>query len=86
MRRRGIGTERVLIVGAGEVARAVMRAVVANPEYGFRIIGFLDDDPLHNDIGRFKALGDVDNLTDVIKEQAIDEVIITLSWQFHKKL
>lgn len=86
MRRRGIGTERVLIVGAGEVARAVMRAVVANPEYGFQIIGFLDDNPIHSDIGRFKALGGVDNLTDVIKEQVIDEVIITLSWQYHRKI
>ncbi|HXW01724.1 MAG TPA: sugar transferase, partial [Anaerolineae bacterium] len=88
MRRRGIGTERVLIVGAGEVARAVMRAVVANPECGFNIIGFLDDNPVkgETDIGRFKALGSVDNLVEVLREQIIDEVIITLPWQYHRKI
>jgi exopolysaccharide biosynthesis polyprenyl glycosylphosphotransferase len=88
LRRRGIGSERVLIVGAGEVARAVMRAVVANPECGFNIIGFLDDNPVkgETDIGRFKALGSLANLADVLREQAIDEVIITLPWQYHRKI
>lgn len=88
LRRRGIGSERVLIVGAGEVARTVMRAVVANPECGFNIIGFLDDNPVkgETDIGRFKALGSLDNLADVVHEQAIDEVIITLPWQYHRKI
>lgn len=88
LRRRGIGSERVLIVGAGEIARTVMRAVVANPECGFNIIGFLDDDPLKGEtnIGRFKALGSLNNLSDVLREEAIDEVIITLPWQYHRKI
>jgi exopolysaccharide biosynthesis polyprenyl glycosylphosphotransferase len=88
LRRRGIGSERILIVGAGEVARTVMRAVVANPECGFNIIGFLDDNPLkgETDIGRFKALGGLDNLPEVLREEAIDEVIITLPWQYHRKI
>lgn len=88
MRRRGLGIERVLIVGAGEVARAVMRAVVANPEYGFYIIGFLDDHPVkgETDIGRFKALGGLENFIEVVREHNIDEVIITLPWQYHRKI
>lgn len=88
IRRRGIGTEQVLIIGAGEVGRTVMRAVVANPECGFRIIGFLDDDPLRGktNIGRFKALGGIDNLTSILRREAIDEVIITLPWQYHRRI
>ncbi len=88
MRRQGIGVRRVLVVGAGEVARTVMRAVVANPEYGLNIIGFLDDNPAKGkiDIGRFKALGSIDNLGDVLPEKVIDEVIITLPWQYHRKI
>ncbi len=88
LRRKGIGTLRVLIVGAGEVARGVMRAVVANSEYGLDIIGFLDDNPVkgETDIGRFKALGSIDNLVDVIKEKKIDEVIVTLPWQYHRRI
>lgn len=88
LRRHGVGTERVLVVGAGEIARTVMRTVVANPEYGFNILGFLDDNPAkgETDIGRFKALGSIDNLEDVLQEEKIDEVIITLPWQYHRKI
>jgi exopolysaccharide biosynthesis polyprenyl glycosylphosphotransferase len=65
-----------------------MRAVVANPESGFNIIGFLDDNPVKGgtDIGRFKALGSLKNLADVVRDQLIDEVIITLPWQYHRKI
>lgn len=88
LRRRGIGIRRVIIVGAGEVGRTVMRAVVANPESGLEIVGFLDDHPAkgETDIGRFKALGSIDNLANILETEKIDEVIITLPWQYHHKI
>ncbi len=88
LRRRGIGVNRVLIVGAGEVARTVMRAVVANPECGLVIVGFLDDNPVRGgtDIGRFRAMGSIDRLPEVLAEEDIGEVIITLPWQYHRRI
>ena len=58
LRRRGLGVDRLLIVGAGEVGRTVMRNIVAQPMLGYHIVGFVDDDPEKGstDIGRFKAL------------------------------
>lgn len=87
MRRRGIGIRKALIIGAGEVGRTVMRSLVANPESGFQIVGFLDDNPMkgETDIGRFRALGETRNLGDILT-QGIDEVIITLPWQYHRKI
>jgi exopolysaccharide biosynthesis polyprenyl glycosylphosphotransferase len=86
--RRGISVDRVLIVGAGEVGRRLMRNIVAQPELGYRVIGFVDDDPekSRTDIGRFKALGGIDNLPRVVQEEAISEVIITLPWIYHRKI
>jgi exopolysaccharide biosynthesis polyprenyl glycosylphosphotransferase len=86
--RRGMGVDRVLIVGAGEVGRRLMRSIVAQPELGYQVIGFVDDDSEKNrtDIGRFKALGGVDNLPRVVQEEAIDEVIVTLPWMYHRKI
>jgi exopolysaccharide biosynthesis polyprenyl glycosylphosphotransferase len=88
MRRQGIGIRRVVMVGAGEVARTLMRVVVANPEFGFHIIGFVDDHPAkgETDIGRFRALGSTDNLTEIMDTEEVDEVIITLPWQYHRKI
>lgn len=88
MRRRGLGVDRVLVVGAGEVGRAVMRNTVAEPALSYHVVGFVDDDPDKGstDIGRFKALGETANLPRLIKELAIDEVIITLPWMYHRKI
>ena len=86
--RRGLGVDRVLIVGAGEVGRRLMRNIVAQPELGYQVIGFVDDDAekSRTDIGRFKALGGIGNLPRVVQEEAIDEVIVTLPWMHHRKI
>jgi exopolysaccharide biosynthesis polyprenyl glycosylphosphotransferase len=88
MRRRGIGVARAIIVGAGEVGRTVMRTMVAHPDLGYQIVGFVDDDPAKGttDIGRFKGLGSLDTLAVLVQDEAIDEVIITLPWQYHRKI
>jgi exopolysaccharide biosynthesis polyprenyl glycosylphosphotransferase len=48
----------------------------------------VDDDPAKGttDIGRFKGLGSLDNLAILVQDEAIDEVIITLPWQYHRKI
>jgi exopolysaccharide biosynthesis polyprenyl glycosylphosphotransferase len=88
MRQTGRGVDRVLIVGAGEVGRAVMRNIIAEPELGYRVIGFLDDDPAKasTNIGPIKALGPIENVPQIIKENAIDVVMVTLPWQYHLKI
>jgi exopolysaccharide biosynthesis polyprenyl glycosylphosphotransferase len=87
LRQTGRGVDRVLIIGAGEVGRTVMRNLIAQPDLGYRVVGFLDDDPIksESDIGPIKAMGDLENLPRVIEENAIDQVIITLPWQYHRK-
>ena len=88
LRRRGVGIRRILIVGAGEVGRAVIRSIVAHPELGYRVVGFVDDDPARgqSDLGKIKALGNVDNLVALIDEHRIDLVITTLPWMYHRKI
>ncbi|HNS51264.1 MAG TPA: undecaprenyl-phosphate glucose phosphotransferase [Anaerolineae bacterium] len=88
LRKRGLGVDRVLIVGAGEVGRTVMRNIVAQPALGYQIVGFVDDDPEKGatDIGRFKAMGETANLPRLVQELAVDEVILTLPWMYHRKI
>jgi exopolysaccharide biosynthesis polyprenyl glycosylphosphotransferase len=88
LRQKGLGVDRLLIVGAGEVGRTVMRHVVAQPSLGYHVVGFVDDDPEKGktDIGRFKALGSTSNIPRLVKELVVDEVIITLPWMYHRKI
>lgn len=85
LRRYGVGVERMLLVGAGEVGRMIMRTVVARPDFGYMLVGFLDDNPAKGttDIGPFKALGAVENVNEVLDTGQVDTVVICLPWQSH---
>jgi exopolysaccharide biosynthesis polyprenyl glycosylphosphotransferase len=88
LRRRGIGVQKALIVGAGEVGRAVMRTILADSGLGYQVVGYVDDDPAkgNTDLGRFKGFGGLDNVPRVAEDEKIDEVIITLPWMYHRKI
>jgi exopolysaccharide biosynthesis polyprenyl glycosylphosphotransferase len=86
LRKRGVGVVRVIIAGAGETGRAVVRSIVARPELGYQIVGFVDDDPGTPDLGRFKALGGLDQLDTLIRAEHVGEVIITLPSMYYRKI
>ncbi len=86
LRRSGVGVSHVLVVGAGDIGRTVMRTVVAEPGLGYKIVGFLDDDPAKVEIGRFKSLGSLEYAERVLNSEHIDEVIITLPWMYQRKI
>jgi FlaA1/EpsC-like NDP-sugar epimerase len=81
-RRRGIGVDRVLVVGAGDIGRSVIQSILANPAVGYQVVGYIDDDPLKGNgkLGRIRGLGNLEDLPDVIATEGIDEVIVTLPW------
>src|SRR6266702_1352447 len=43
LRRRGIGTERVLMVGTGTGSQLLIQRMAMFPQYGFQVSGVLDD-------------------------------------------
>ena len=88
LRRFGLGVDRVILVGAGDVGRMVMRTLTARPDIGYQLVGFLDDNPNkgNTDIGRYRALGSIDNFEKVLNASDIDSVIICLPWQSHRRI
>ncbi len=86
--RKGIGVRRIVIVGAGEVGRRVMRTLVARPDLGYHIVGYVDDNPDKGEggLGRIKGLGDLDKLPEIIVIENVDEVIITLPWTYQRRI
>lgn len=88
MRRRGVGVDHVLIVGMGDLGRAVIQNVLADPLLGYKIVGYIDDDPAKSSgsLGRIKGLGSLEKLANIIDEQSVDEVLVTLPWMYHRKI
>jgi len=88
LRSKGIGVQRVLIVGAGEVGQAVLRTMIARKELGFQPVGYLDDDPDRGnvDLGRVKGLGGTKNIGKTIQNHRVDLVVITLPWKHHERI
>lgn len=87
-RAKGVGVQRVLIIGMGDVGQAVLRTMLARRELGYKVIGYLDDDPQRGevDLGRVVGLGKLENLENVITAHGIDMLIITLPWRYYEQI
>ncbi|MBC8032764.1 MAG: undecaprenyl-phosphate glucose phosphotransferase [Chitinophagaceae bacterium] len=77
MRINGKNIRKALIVGTGKVSENIQRYFEQNPDFGYKVVGFLDDnvDKLNH---QSQVLGTIGDLDKVLKEIHIDEVIITL--------
>jgi FlaA1/EpsC-like NDP-sugar epimerase len=71
----------VLIVGAGDGGRLLLREILRNPELGYRPVGFIDDDPRKQrariDRG-MSVLGTTEQLPGVLEDVEPDEVLIAV--------
>jgi exopolysaccharide biosynthesis polyprenyl glycosylphosphotransferase len=80
--RRGIGVDRALVIGSGEVGRSVIRTLLARPDLGFQAIGYLHTGTTENNIGsgRIPHLGSFSELGDIlaISNPKIDTVFVAL--------
>jgi exopolysaccharide biosynthesis polyprenyl glycosylphosphotransferase len=81
---RGIGVDRVLIVGDGENARRLMQAMFGQVSLGYQLVGYISDSG-HQDrinIGTEHGmltsprLGTIDDVGELVKRHRVDEVII----------
>ena len=71
---------RILIVGAGDGGRLVLREVMKNPELGLNPVGFVDDDPLkqRQRVDGVRVLGTTEDLVGILDEVEPDEVTIAI--------
>ena len=87
-RHLGIGVRRVLIVGMGDIGQDMLGTMLARPDFGYRPIGFLDDDETKagGSVGRVAALGKTDQLAAIIRKRQVDTVVITFRWKHFDRI
>ena len=81
--------ERVLIVGAGQVASLVARKIESHPEHGNELVGYVDadDDALHAQaMGELRCLGTMSQFESICRETDAERVIVAFSRAQHERL
>ena len=86
LRRSSTYHQRVVIVGGGEVGRAVAAKLGRHPEYGVRVVGFIDSE---SEGGRPQAgdpplLGSTDRLAEIVQTSGVDRVLVSFSRDPHE--
>lgn len=73
LREKGKGVRNLLIIGSGDIGKNFRDTIVVNPEYGFKFIGFIDNDAEEKDV-----IGDIKDLEKILSTQEVEEVVIAL--------
>ncbi len=76
MRRRGIGTERLLIVGTGEPAHLVLDRVRHSPGMGYRPVGFISERPDVSVAYGLPVLGTIADVGEIVAKHQIHDIVI----------
>jgi exopolysaccharide biosynthesis polyprenyl glycosylphosphotransferase len=85
--RHGLRRSRLLVIGCGRLGKIMMQHLAANPQLGYQVIGFIDDEqPPITHFGRFKSLGAISHLERIIRLHRIDEVLIALPSTHHQQI
>lgn len=77
-RKRGANQKQVLVYGAGTLGRSILAQTIKSPESGFKVIGFVDDNPAikGNVIDGKSVLGGLTDLPPLLDKA--DEVWVAL--------
>jgi len=72
--------ERILIVGSGSFAIEIARETLNRPDAGFRVIGFVDNDPalVGKSLINPKVIGLTSELASLVKRENVDRLVVAM--------
>jgi len=87
-RKKGYNLRRIIIAGAGDLGRDLVRRIREHPEFGLKIVGFLtrDEEKLGKKIDGINVLGKYEDIQKVISQYQIDQVFIALPYDAHERI
>ena len=72
--------ERILIVGSGDFAIEIARETLGRPDAGFRVVGFVDNDPalVGKSLINPKVIGLTSDLASLVRSENIDRIVVAI--------
>jgi len=76
----GLAEQRVLIIGAGELARNIGKDIFKGTEQGFNLVGFIDDDPAKfgKSIINPGVIGGYGDIKSIVFSNKVNRIIVAL--------
>lgn len=74
LREKGKYVRNLAVIGANNIGSEFTKLVESNPNFGFKLVGFIDENPDY----REKYLGSLENLSEILTDKKIDEVVIAI--------
>ena len=71
--------ERVLVVGSGLTARMVARQMQTEHDFGYRVVGFINDQPGGHGVLNPATLGESEDIPRIVKEFDVDRIVVGLA-------
>lgn len=86
-RRKGYNLKHIVLVGYSRAAEAYIDRILVNPQWGYYIHGVLDDKMERGTMYKnIKVIGSIDDLLEILPQNRLDEIAITLSIDEYSKL
>jgi Undecaprenyl-phosphate glucose phosphotransferase len=87
MRRHGRFVRNALVVGAGPLGQEVVRRLRGHPEFGVRVVGYLDDrQPGGERFEGKEILGGYEAVTQVLRDHRVDQLFLALPMEAHHEM
>ncbi len=82
----GQNVTRVVVAGTGELGRTVAQALLAHRALGYRVAGFLGDEPVEAGGLELPVLGRLEDATRALETHSVDQVYIALPPEQHAQI
>lgn len=87
MRSKGYNQKHILLIGYSRAAESYIDRVLANPEWGYKVRGILDNNLERGfEYRGVKVIGSIENLELILEMNVLDEIAITLSIKEYENL
>jgi sugar transferase (PEP-CTERM system associated) len=72
--------QRIMILGSGSLAKDIAEEIVEGADTGFKLIGFITDDPekVGEKLGNPSIIGDQSRILDIATRERVDRIIVAL--------
>lgn len=85
LRDRGVGKDKLIVVGSGEEAHIIVQRILWSPHLGYELVGVVSDENENESVHGAPILGEPEDLPNLIEDLGVDEVIIATPEKGHRE-